>query len=240
MAIKFRYSIPKRHILLIEFFTLYLLLPAIYVIFDLDTLIKEIFQNRWILLYHLHKVILLQIIFLYTLLVYAWKIKNYHYFKFNNFLNHWFYLKTIFKRLMIITVILFIYTYYFYPNFLFQAIKLNKFYVIILVLFFYPLISVIQQEFIYRIFFYERYNGFFSNKKEFYLTNSFLFMFVHIIYQNWFALFATFIGNFLFLSTFFRTKSFYFIFIEHSFYGLSIFFVGLGNFFYQTHTLKIF
>jgi len=136
MAIKFRYSIPKRHILLIEFFTLYLLLPAIYVIFDLDTLIKEIFQNRWTLLYHLHKVILLQIIFLYTLLVYAWKIKNYHYFKFNNFLNHWFYLKTIFKRLMIITILLLIYTYYFYPNFLFQAIKLNKFYVIILVLFF--------------------------------------------------------------------------------------------------------
>jgi len=240
MVINIKSTLNKKQLLIIEYFSLYIILPSIYVIFNLDSWFKLMFQGKWLLLYQMHKIILLQIMFIYTLFIYSLKIRNYNYFKFSNLINNISYIKNIFKRLLIITIILLIFTYFVFPNHLFETFKLYNIKILLLVFFFYPLLSVIQQEFIYRIFFYERYKEFFPKIKELVISNSLVFMFVHIIYENWFSLFTTFIGNFLFISTFIRTKSFYFILIEHSLYGLIIFYIGLGNFFYKTHTLKIF
>jgi hypothetical protein len=127
-----------------------------------------------------------------------------------------------------------------YPELLFTSFKISNKLILIFVPFLYLLFSVIQQEFIYRIFFFERYKSIFNNNHQLILCNSLLFMFAHIIYENWVALFATFLGNFLFTKTFLKTKSFYWVVIEHCLYGITMFYLGLGNFFYRTYSLKFF
>lgn len=222
---------------IIELFTIFIILPYLYVYFDLDHYFKnQIFTGNLTILYKLNKILLLQIIFIYTLIIYYKKIRNFLYFKIQSFKNNFYYAKWILLRFLGIITIILTFIFYVYPERLFYPFKTFPTYILIIVIIIYPLLSVIQQEFIFRIFFFERYYAFFQSKWEFYFTNALLFMFIHIIYKNYIALLFTFFGNFLFLSTFFKTRSVYWIVLEHSIYGLIIFYTSLGDFFYQTHS----
>lgn len=97
----------------------------------------------------------------------------------------------------------------------------------------YPLFSALPQEFIYRTFFFHRYQHFFHFKYSGIILSACAFSFLHLVYDNWLAIGLSFIGGLLFGITYKRTQSLFWITVEHIIYGWLVFTIGLGNFFYE-------
>ncbi|MBC8084119.1 MAG: CPBP family intramembrane metalloprotease [Hymenobacter sp.] len=97
----------------------------------------------------------------------------------------------------------------------------------------YPLLSVYPQEIIYRALFFHRYRPLFRSAYTTVLASAGAFGFMHLVFQNWPALLLTLIGGWLFAETYARTYSLRLVWLEHSLYGILIFTVGLGNYFYH-------
>ena len=95
--------------------------------------------------------------------------------------------------------------------------------------FFYSIFSVYPQEFIYRTFFFHRYQFLFKNKLTFVIINACLFSFAHIIFMNGFVLILTLVGGFAFAFTYTKSKSLLFVSVEHALYGSWIFTLGMGE-----------
>jgi len=93
----------------------------------------------------------------------------------------------------------------------------------------YTFISVVPQEYIYRIFFFYRYRKLINNPIGFYLLNAFVFCLAHLFFYNWFVLLFTFVGGYIFAYTYNKTKSWFWVSIEHAIYGGWLFTIGLGK-----------
>lgn len=102
-------------------------------------------------------------------------------------------------------------------------------------LFAYPLFSVIPQEIIFRSFFFSRYRPYFKHDISFVFLNSFLFSFAHIMFNNIFILFVTFVGSLFLCYVYLRTKSIWIVVLEHSLYGLVLLFSGYYK--YMLHAM---
>ena len=101
----------------------------------------------------------------------------------------------------------------------------------LLVIILYPFFSVLPQEFIYRVFFLQRYKKILSkNLFTNYILNSFIFSFAHIVFQNYHAVIITALVSPIFYYAYER-KSFFTCILVHSIGGLIIFTFGLGKFF---------
>ena len=98
---------------------------------------------------------------------------------------------------------------------------------------FYPLLSVIPQEILFRSFFFERYQRFFSQPQGWLIANAFVFGYAHIIFQNWVSVLLCVIGGYFFAQTYVKTRSLALVWVEHALYGCFIFTVGLGYYFYH-------
>jgi membrane protease YdiL (CAAX protease family) len=96
----------------------------------------------------------------------------------------------------------------------------------------YPVLSVVPQEIIYRAFFFHRYGPLFADKKLIIITNAALFAFAHIFFKNWVAVFGAFIAGLLWATTYLRSRSFLVVSIEHALYGVFVFTLGIGHYFY--------
>ncbi len=103
----------------------------------------------------------------------------------------------------------------------------------LLLMLFYPLISVLPQEFYFRRFYFWRYARLFPNQWVMMLSSALTFMFVHIVYDNWIALLLTLVGGVLFASSYMWTRSLSICWLEHSLYGMTVFTVGLGRYFFE-------
>lgn len=97
----------------------------------------------------------------------------------------------------------------------------------------YPLLSALPQELIYRTYFFHRYGDIISPKNATIISSALAFAFVHIIYDNWWAVGLSFVGGILFGLTYARTKSLFWVTVEHAIYGCLIFTLGMGNYFYE-------
>lgn len=106
----------------------------------------------------------------------------------------------------------------------------------LLVMFAYPLISVVPQEIIYRAFFCHRYAPLFGRGSWMMLASATVFAFAHIVFGNPIAVVLTFGGGWLFVRTFLQTKSLPCVAVQHSIYGCAIFTVGLGTCFFNGTT----
>lgn len=95
----------------------------------------------------------------------------------------------------------------------------------------YPFWSVIPQEIVYRAWYYHRYSRLFPNMKLAVVVNSLLFGFSHIVFDNWIAVIGAFLVSFIFSHTYKKYNSLLIVIIEHFFYGVMIFSLGLGKFF---------
>jgi membrane protease YdiL (CAAX protease family) len=130
-------------------------------------------------------------------------------------------------------LILFLFVYIFYEekmfNFMFEKTALY-----IVVMFLYPILSVIPQEFVFRRFFFHRYNVF-KSKSFLVYVNALAFGFVHLAFGNFLAVGLSILGGYIFAKTYLRTKSFSLVCIEHALYGDLIFTIGLGEFFYHNN-----
>jgi uncharacterized protein len=117
------------------------------------------------------------------------------------------------------------------------ALPLQRPQIWVMVMTFYPLLSVIPQEIIFRSFFFKRYNAALSPKMMVILS-SITFGWVHIILQNWVAVIFSAIGGFIFCNTYKKTKSLSLVCFEHAIYGCYIFTIGMGYYFYHGTAVK--
>ncbi len=117
------------------------------------------------------------------------------------------------------------------PTLLFSFPK-NNLWLWITVLIFYPIFSVIPQEFIYRVYFYHRYKKVFKNNIiSLMLANLFFFSYAHIVFNNPHALLITAIVSPIF-SQLYLKESFFTCVLVHSIGGQIIFTLGLGKYFF--------
>lgn len=114
------------------------------------------------------------------------------------------------------------------PENFFLVVKKSTLFWIGLVLF-YSIFSVYPQEFLYRLFFFKRYQSITSNKNLFLAINILVFPLAHLFFHSWLVIFITLIGGFLFSISYFKTKSLMVTFVEHSLYGSWLFTVGMGE-----------
>ncbi len=97
----------------------------------------------------------------------------------------------------------------------------------------YPLLSALPQEFLYRRFYFARYARLFPSELFMFLSNIFVFSYLHIIYDNIYSVLLTMIGGWLFTRTYSRTASLRLATFEHAIYGLAMFTLGYGRLFYE-------
>ena len=91
----------------------------------------------------------------------------------------------------------------------------------------YALFSAFPLEFIYRVFFYNRYRALFGTHFVFVLYNSLLFALAHLIFGNNLVLVIAFIGGLLFNYSYSKTQSYLLVSIEHSVFGCWLFTIGM-------------
>jgi len=99
----------------------------------------------------------------------------------------------------------------------------------VIITLFYSIFSVYPQEFLYRSFFFTRYEQLFKKKYVLIAINAIVFSLGHIMFKNLLVLILTLLGGFVFAVTYHKTKSLLFTTIEHSIYGSWLFTVGMGE-----------
>lgn len=101
------------------------------------------------------------------------------------------------------------------------------------VMLFYPLLSVIPQEIAYRTFFFHRYGPLFDHHRWAMIgINALLFGFGHVLFGNWLAVVGTTLTGALFAYRYERSRSLWAVAIEHSLWGMLVFTIGLGGYFF--------
>ena len=98
---------------------------------------------------------------------------------------------------------------------------------------FYPVFSALPQEFIFCSFFFARYAPFFGTGRGMVLASAVIFAYAHVLYINPIAPVMSLLGGLIFAQTYWKSKSLALVTIEHSLYGISLFFSGLGWYFYS-------
>ena len=102
----------------------------------------------------------------------------------------------------------------------------------LLVMCVYPLLSVLPQEFVYRVFFFHRYRGLLTNPAARIMVSAVAFGWVHVAFGSWISVVLSGIGGVLFAWSYERTRSLRLVWLEHALYGCCVFTVGLGQYFY--------
>ncbi len=97
---------------------------------------------------------------------------------------------------------------------------------------FYPLFSAFGQEIIYRTFLSKRYSLILPKGWQFVLASALTFSFMHIVYYNPVSLILTFIGGIYFAVNYRITRSVLFTSVLHGIFGIMMFGVGLGQYFW--------
>ncbi|MFD1064286.1 type II CAAX prenyl endopeptidase Rce1 family protein [Winogradskyella litorisediminis] len=137
------------------------------------------------------------------------------------------FLKSTLVKFIIIALVLAVFVYLTTPEKLFYVIEKPKIWLFFLGV--YTLFSVIPQEFLYRTFFFSRYQVFFKNKNLLILINAGLFSLGHLFFGNTLVMIITFIGGLLFAFTFYKTNSTVLVMVEHMIYGCWLYTVGMGE-----------
>lgn len=84
----------------------------------------------------------------------------------------------------------------------------------------------------YRAFFYERYKSLFAHPNSLIAVSALSFGLMHLIFGNWVAVVLSAAGGFMFSRTYMHTRSLALVTAEHALYGVMIFTVGLGRYFF--------
>lgn len=105
----------------------------------------------------------------------------------------------------------------------------------LMILVFYPLMSALPQEAVFRVLFFRRYGALFPSKAAAVAANAFVFALAHLFLWNWVALLLTAAGGAIFSLAYLhgRGRNFWFPVLLHAIAGWLIFTIGLGRFFYH-------
>ncbi|WP_405496985.1 CPBP family intramembrane glutamic endopeptidase [Nocardia sp. NBC_00511] len=97
----------------------------------------------------------------------------------------------------------------------------------------YPALSVYPQELVFRSFLFHRYAPVFGDGTLMVAASAAAFGYVHIIFGSWFSVIASGAGGWIFAARYLSTQSLFTASVEHSIYGILVFTVGLGRYFYH-------
>lgn len=97
---------------------------------------------------------------------------------------------------------------------------------------FYPVFSAFGQEIIYRTFLMRRYSRILPGAWHFIVASAVTFSFLHIVYYDPVSMILTFIGGLYFARVYLVTRSVLFTSVLHGIFGIMIFGVGLGQYFW--------
>ncbi|MGD0958970.1 MAG: CPBP family intramembrane glutamic endopeptidase [Methylomonas sp.] len=100
------------------------------------------------------------------------------------------------------------------------------------VMMFYPLLSVIPQELLFRCFFFMRYGVITGEKFGAVLINGLLFGFSHITLNNWIAPAFSLLVGIILAHSYLQHRSLKWAVVEHSLYGCWVFTIGIGWYFF--------
>ncbi len=140
-------------------------------------------------------------------------------------------LKPILLRWIVCVILMTVFTWWYDPEKLFYMIR-EKPQIIPFLMVFYPVFSAMPQEFIFCSFFFERYTYFFKTDRIRIIASAIVFAYAHVLFINPVAPVFSFIGGLIFAGTFARTRSLALVTIEHGIYGISLFLIGLGWYFW--------
>ena len=198
----------------IEFFIIYFLIPLIVIFINFFFSEQKIF-------------VFLPLFLVFFLSLYLLKKTPSFSFDFLKKETEW---KFVFLVSLIFVVSGFVYTIILDNNLLFNLPK-NYFFIWLAVILFYPILSVIPQEIIFRVLFFERYSCLFKNQFLYLILNSIIFAYIHLVFQNFHAFFITLITSPIFAYAYLN-KSFKTCFLTHTVGGQLVFTYGLGEYFY--------
>lgn len=100
-------------------------------------------------------------------------------------------------------------------------------------LLFYSSVSVTSQEFLYSSFFFWRYRSLFS--PGFLLgMNAVAFALSHVVYDSWVSVTLALAGRVIMARIYRRHGSFWGVWAVHLLFGVAVFLVGLGRYFYRS------
>ena len=145
---------------------------------------------------------------------------------------NWRNLKPILIRWAIVSVAMVVFIYFYNPS-RFLYLPRERPEILPMLASFYPIFSALPQEFIFCSFFFARYAPFFGHGKWMVLASAVVFAYAHVLYINPVAPTISFLGGLIFAQTYLKSKSLALVTFEHSLYGLSLFFSGLGWYFYS-------
>ena len=134
-------------------------------------------------------------------------------------------------RWIFASLILLIITFYFF-NEKFFIIQNNKPEILWKIMILYPIFSALPQEFIFCKFFFYRYKSIFNSDNNLVISSALFFAITHILFLNFIAPILSFIGGLLFANTYNKHRSLLLVSIEHGLYGNTLFFIGLGWYFW--------
>jgi len=107
----------------------------------------------------------------------------------------------------------------------------------LIIVFAYPLLSVIPQELIYRVYVFETHARLWTKPWLAIVVSALFFGWMHIVFIGWLAVITTAIGGLLLGNTYARARAkhgvLWIVTLEHSLYGLAMFTMGLGKYFYM-------
>lgn len=102
----------------------------------------------------------------------------------------------------------------------------------LMVMCFYPIVSVYPQELVWRAFFHHRYRSILTDRWAMIAVSAIAFGWMHIVFRNPVAVALTTAGGAIFAYTYERSRSMAAVWLEHALYGCAIFTLGLGAYFY--------
>lgn len=102
-----------------------------------------------------------------------------------------------------------------------------------LVMVLYPVFSVYPQELLFRAFVFHRYAPVFGTGTAMVAASAAAFGFVHIAFGNWIAVVLSAAGGWIFATRYRASGSLLTVSVEHGLYGLLMFTVGLGQYFFH-------
>ena len=145
---------------------------------------------------------------------------------------NWASMKPILIRWAIASAAMCVFIYFYEPD-RFLYLPRNHPEILPMLATFYPVFSALPQEFIFCSFFFARYVPYFGSSRGMVWASAIVFAYAHVLYINPVAPVMSLLGGLIFAQTYMQSKSLALVTIEHSLYGFSLFFSGLGWYFYS-------
>lgn len=129
--------------------------------------------------------------------------------------------------------------YFIIPEAFLQLVKRNPL-VMLAIMVFYPILSALPQEVVFRPLFFRRYGPILPSHQPALLLNAAVFSLAHLMYWNWVVAAMTFAGGLIFAWAYEVKRSFPLAVAMHAVSGVIIFVLGLGVFFFSGNVVRPF